>query len=54
MVEKQEAGLLGPLEGYSSDCVYFLTSVPESKAVEGLAQRVWNRLLGDRVDETVA
>lgn len=53
MVEKQGAGLLGPLEGYSSACVCFLTSVPESKAVEGLAQSAWNRPLGDRVVETV-
>ena len=30
---------MGPLEEYSSDCVCFLTSNPESKAVEGLAQR---------------
>ena len=44
---------MGPLEEEYSDCVCFLTSVPESKAVEGLAQRAWNRPLGDRVDETV-
>ena len=53
LAEMQEAGLVGPLEEEYSDCVCFLTSVPESKAVEGLAQRAWNRPLGDRVDETV-
>ena len=48
----QEAGLVGTLEGFSSDCVCFLPWIPESGAVEGLAQTAWNRPLVNRIDET--
>ena len=48
----QEAGLVGTLEGCSSDFVCFLPWIPESGAVEGLAQTAWNRPLVNRIDET--
>lgn len=52
MVEMQEAELVGTSEEYSSDWVCFLPSIPESGAVEGLAQRPWNRPLVNRIDQT--